>query len=213
MNAWCEVLITECGERLVEVESENRLVPSPIYLRMGYERALSRIWLREGLLTRLRHAARSLPAGLTLILWDGWRPVGLQADLYNEYRTTLAARTGLVGDELDRETSRFVSVPSEDPLKPSPHLTGGAVDLTLGDETGRELDMGGPFDELGPVSRTDFFDRRTQFGIRRALLVESLAEAGISNYPDEWWHFDFGNQFHHARAGGVARYGIARLPR
>jgi D-alanyl-D-alanine dipeptidase len=218
MEKWQAIPISECGEPLVVV-SGPRLHARPIYLERGYGSAPREIWLRRGAATRLAEAAAALPEGLRLVLWDGWRPLGLQQELYHRYRDEIAAAEGLSGAELELETQVFVTKPSADPASPSPHLTGGAIDLTLGDAGGEVLEMGGDFDELGPRSRTDYYERphpaaaaELELRERRRLLCSVMAAAGFSNYPAEWWHFDFGNQFHCHRVGGVACYGLAPEP-
>ena len=213
---WRQVPIHECGEPLVRVEGE-RLVIRSAYRELHYTCALKRIFLRSGAAARLQQAAQLLPDGYTLVLWDGWRPVELQAELYGSYRRQIAADTGLAGEELETETQRFVSQPSTDPAKPSPHLTGGAIDLTLGDEDGNPIDMGGAFDELSPRTAPDFYDGATDpagvlYDIRRLLLRSVMESAGFTNYPEEWWHFDFGNQFNGIIAGCDAVYGPVFLP-
>lgn len=196
----------------------ERLICRPAYRELGYETAPATIWLRLEAAEALKRAAGLLPAELTLVLWDGWRPLELQAQLYAGYRATLAAERGLTGEELERETRRFVAAPSADPVAPSPHLSGGAIDLTLGDAAGRPLAMGGDFDELSERSRTAHYERdglaeaERRYRDRRRLLCSVMAAAGFSNYPEEWWHFDRGNQADHFRVGGPARYGAVLSP-
>lgn len=203
---WSQIPIKECGEPLVKARGE-RIFWAPVYVELGLEDALDDVWLRDEAARRLRLAAGMLPGGFSLVLWDGWRPVSVQRQLYERYRGELES-SGLEGNELDRETLRYVSLPSEDPHCPSPHLTGGTIDLTLGDRDGNPLDMGGNFDELGERSGAFFYEGASSlFRERRRLLRGVMVQAGWSPYPEEWWHFDFGNQFHHARRGGVARYG------
>jgi D-alanyl-D-alanine dipeptidase len=107
----------------------------------------------------------------------------------------------LTGDALEQETQKFVPIPSTDPCKPSPHLTGGAVDLALGDADGNPFDMGGEFDELTRRTEPDFYEAAQAgtpervFRDRRRLLRRSLESAGFTNYPEEWWHFDLHDQF------------------
>jgi D-alanyl-D-alanine dipeptidase len=208
---WQQVPIAECHDPLIEAQGRG-IFSAPAYLERGYSAALEAIQLRSPLVDRLKVAAQALPDDLTLVLWDGWRPLELQAELFEQYRRELSDQ--YQGPELEAETRKFVSPASVDP--PSPHLTGGAIDLTLGDSQGRPLEMGGEYDELGPRSASWFYERAPgQDGLyrqRRRLLRRVMAEVGFSNYCHEWWHFDFGNQFHHARVGGVARYGAIAVP-
>ena len=93
--------------------------------------------------------------------------------------------------------SLFVSYPSEDPDCPFVHSTGGAVDLTIVDPEGRELDMGTGFDDFSDAANTAYFEKNGSQEIRdnRRLLYNVMLAAGFTNYPSEWWHYDFGDRF------------------
>lgn len=214
---WQQVPIEACTEALESVTGD-RLLAHSVYRERGYPNALDQVWLRATLCQRIAAASELLPDGCSFILLDGWRPVALQTTLYNQYRQDIAENTGLAGEALEEETQRFIKLPSIDANCPSPHITGGAVDLTLA-KHGKALDMGGEYDELSDRSSTDFYEQRSDnepyhtFRNRRRILCSVMTYVGFSNYPEEWWHFDMGNQLHHARVGGAARYGpIAELP-
>ena len=116
------------------------------------------------------------------------------------------------------EVEKFVAFPSFDPLAPSPHNTGGAVDLTIVDKDGKELEMGTYFDEFHERSYGDYFDGSVdedgakEFRKNRQLLREILVDAGFAPYKWEWWHFSFGNQDWAEHFGeSVAIYGSLEL--
>ena len=209
MDGWKEVPIQECGEPLEQLEPGERVLVHRIYASRGYPEAGAAIRFRSGVITRLRRAAAELPYGLALLVWDGWRSLALQQRLYAEYRAQLAATSRRSGQELDELVQLFVSIPSTDPLRPSPHLTGGAVDLTLATADGTPLDMGGTFDELTPRSATAFYPVTAAFGERRQLLRNVMESAEFTNFPSEWWHYDFGDQFWGRLTGSRAIYGMA----
>jgi zinc D-Ala-D-Ala dipeptidase len=71
----------------------------------------------------------------------------------------------------------------------SGHSTGYAVDLTLMDAEGADLDMGTPFDFFDPKAHTKSKAIDTAAAKRRRLLVRAMTEAGFVNYRREWWHF------------------------
>lgn len=104
-------------------------------------------------------------------------------------------------------------------MKPSPHNTGGSVDLTICNSYDEPLPMGVEFDYFGPEVATNFYERRTLinpqeivFRENRRLLYHTMDDAGISNYNEEYWHFDFGNQFDAVRTKKpYAIYGQAKL--
>ncbi len=142
------------------------------------------------------------PGGVRLVVLDAWRPFAVQQYLYDSLSSALAAHYPRAGEaELERLTRQFVSPPSSSREAPSPHLTGGAVDVTLCDAQGRWLDMGSAFDEAVPASYTAYFERLAEPDARqrrvrdhRRLLYHAMLDAGFSNLPSEWWHYDFGDQ-------------------
>lgn len=81
---------------------------------------------------------------------------------------------------------------AEDYIGPrSGHSWGSTVDITLVDRaTGRELDMGGPFDYFGDRSHADFTGDLTP-GQRenRARLRGVMLSRGFRPLDSEWWHF------------------------
>ena len=84
-----------------------------------------------------------------------------------------------------------------DPAKGSIHSFGFAIDLSLQDENGQELDMGTAFDELSalaePRREEEFLasGALSQNQVRnRKLLRSIMQDAGFFSIPHEWWHFD-----------------------
>ena len=55
--------------------------------------------------------------------------------------------------------------------------------------SGREFDMGTPFDEFSARSHTA--KATGVVAANRQLLVQAMAAEGFTNYVDEWWHFSF----------------------
>lgn len=138
----------------------------------GYDapRALLR---REVAAALGRVQARLRTGGLSLLVFDGYRPV----------RATLAMvdwaeRTGRA-DLLDGYIARR-----------SRHNQGVAVDLTLVDPaSGTPLDMGTPFDTFSEAAHTaNATGRPLRY---RQILVRVMESEGFTNYDKEWWHFSY----------------------
>jgi zinc D-Ala-D-Ala dipeptidase len=79
----------------------------------------------------------------------------------------------------------------------SPHNYGMALDISLADEKGREVDMGTGFDSFSPVSEPKLEDESIKEGkLTRQQLENRLAlrrvmtEAGFLQLSHEWWHYD-----------------------
>ncbi|NUT34354.1 MAG: M15 family metallopeptidase [Hamadaea sp.] len=151
--------------------------------------------LREGVVDRLLTAQRRLPAGLRLLVVEGYRPLSLQAAYFAEYRDRLRQAYPDWDDERLRvEASKYVSPPQV-----APHSTGGAVDLTLCTEDGAELDLGTAVNATPLESANRCFtaaaDIPTHARQARAALGTALTGVGMINYPTEWWHWSYGDRY------------------
>ena len=84
-----------------------------------------------------------------------------------------------------------------------PHLSGGAVDLTLYEILGgKEVEMGTLFDDCTERAHSDYFNIKNQLSPieeeikeKRQLLREVMENVGFTSYQYEWWHYDIGNIF------------------
>ncbi len=72
----------------------------------------------------------------------------------------------------------------------SSHSRGSTVDLTLLDMmTGKELDMGSPFDMFSEVSHPDYKGITKEQYTNRMLLRNIMMRKGFEPIDCEWWHF------------------------
>ncbi|MFN4115446.1 MAG: M15 family metallopeptidase [Inhella sp.] len=143
-------------------------------------------WLRRDAADGLRRAAAWLAArrpGWKLLVLDALRPQRVQEQLYAE----------LAGTPL--------AIYLAHPERGSIHSFGMAVDVTLLDGAGRELDMGSGFDEMDAVSHPEFEAELLAQGrlsaeqlSHRGWLRAAMREAGFHGISTEWWHFDFGDR-------------------
>ena len=76
-----------------------------------------------------------------------------------------------------------------DPRRGSPHSRGAAVDLTLTDGSGRDLDMGTAFDAFTPLSHHANTGVSAAAQKNRYLLLGIMTAAGWDFYRNEWWHY------------------------
>ena len=77
----------------------------------------------------------------------------------------------------------------------SSHSRGSTVDLTLLDmETGKEVDMGSPFDLFGEVSHPDYRGVTEEQYENRMFLRKAMARGGFEPFFCEWWHFTLQNE-------------------
>ena len=88
-----------------------------------------------------------------------------------------------------------------DPAIRSIHSFGMAVDITLLDMRGDELDMGTGFDDTTELSHPALEDRfvaegrlRPEHRTHRAILRQAMQHGGWQGIATEWWHFDCGDR-------------------
>ncbi|HET9171990.1 MAG TPA: M15 family metallopeptidase [Actinospica sp.] len=182
--------VADNGEPLVDLADAGFLIDIRQEDPLGASRQL-----RQGAAERLARAEKLLPAGLRLLVVEGYRPLELQRKYFEGYRESLAQlNPDYTPEQLRTAASRFVSPPEL-----APHTAGAAIDLTLGDEAGRELDMGTILDATPEQSEgrcyTDAPGLPKQAAENRAILVEAMHSAGFVNYPTEWWHFSYGDRY------------------
>lgn len=195
------------------------MVFEPKYFEQNISGATADVYVRSTVADMLLKAAGMLPEGYKFKIYDAWRPAAVQKALFDAYYDRLRKEyegTGISGEQLKELTMRFVSFPSADPAKPFVHSTGGAVDLTIVDAAGRELDMGTGFDDFTDAAHTSYFESAGSEEIRdnRRILYNVMMAAGFTNYPSEWWHYDFGDRFWAAMNGRDSIYtGIYKNPR
>jgi D-alanyl-D-alanine dipeptidase len=195
-EGWREVELEPVEEPLVPVAAIHSLIrDEPHYHAEGLPGALAHGWVRQGAADRLARVAASLPDGYGLVVWDGYRPIATQAALYGAYLEELTmVHPDWPGDALEQAAARYVTPPSRSRVAPPPHLTGGAVDLTLSDGDGRALPLGTDFDAFVPAAATrgleDMPGRERDL---RRILFWAMSEQGF--ITTRWWHFDYGDQF------------------
>ncbi len=87
------------------------------------------------------------------------------------------------------------------PERGSIHSYGMALDITLLDADGRELDMGTGFDDMTNRSHPALEEGFLQAGqlteaqvANRRLLRDAMLQAGFLGINTEWWHFDCGDR-------------------
>lgn len=98
---------------------------------------------------------------------------------------------------LDIQKRMFAIVPNPiyvaDPKKGSIHNRGGAVDITLVDLAGNEIDMGTGFDFFGPEAAHDFENLTDTQKENRRLLKKTMLRSGFRIFESEWWHYNLKN--------------------
>lgn len=183
--------VQDCGEDLVDTRASGLFIvdgrkhdPDGHYAH-----------LRRGLVDRLQHAQQFLPSEVRLLIVEGYRPPALQRAYFEEYAAELRrTNPGWNDSQIHEAASRYVSPPQI-----APHSAGAAVDLTLADQDGREVDMGTRMNASPEESDGACYTHAESVSpaarAYRATLCRAMSAAGFVNYPTEWWHFSYGDRY------------------
>jgi D-alanyl-D-alanine dipeptidase len=169
------------------------------------------------------------PVGL--YVRDALRPITLQHRLYHEVMPNLIREQypGISDNDMGARRDTLIAKPSDDPTRPSPHSTGGVLDLELryldenGNMTEERIEYGNDHKDKSERTFPDYYElhepgndkERLALRNRRAFysIMTGSAfgiETGFVNNPTEWWHWGIGDQLS-ARVSGKGRaiYSIA----
>lgn len=192
--------IIENGESLVEISKHSRIVcvaPNP--------------YVRASVAKMLLSVADNLPQGFCLKILYAFRDQETQQRFWDEALNDVKIKNpSASSDEIIRITKSL----SAEPGGVGPHQTGGAVDVTLIDEVGNELQMGTNYRDHSNLAKIPMFSKlcTPTEKSNRAILCKIMLGAGFYYYPGEWWHYSYGDQSWAAYTGNtVAVYGEKNL--
>lgn len=107
--------------------------------------------------------------GLGLKIFDGYRPLSTQQVMWDKV-----------------QDPRYVSNPAE---FLGAHIRAAAVDVTLVDANGEELEMPSGFDEFTERSHLNYMGGSIAALENRQLLQTVMKNQGLEPIDTEWWHF------------------------
>ncbi len=158
-----EITPEEYGVTLeIAYATANNFTGAPVYARAA-------CFLNEDAAACLKkavHYAKELGYGMRI--FDAYRPTEAQWKLWNH-----TPDPGFLAD----------------PSKGSPHSRGAAVDLTLTDTNGKQIDMGTAFDAFTPDSHHGAAAIDAEAKRNRLVLLGIMTSAGWDFYRNEWWHY------------------------
>ena len=232
MKLYHQIPIKDCGERLIPIPANSLSLEMPHpYVKLGAEYGnKSPFCLRQGVVQALLEAQFLLEKrypGWKIKIYDAYRPVGVQQYMVNYTFNSLVKELELHEHQISAQQRqdlwgkvyRLWAAPSLDRKMPPPHSTGAAVDVTIINDLGEQLNMGGEIDELSERSHPDYYisdqdGESQQYHFNRQLLYRVMSNSGFIRHPEEWWHFSLGDQMwawqhnqQHPTDIRVARYG------
>jgi D-alanyl-D-alanine dipeptidase len=193
-------LIKECKEALIDLRDQEIIAfgSSPeIPNNSCYTK------IRQTIYEKLCEAQKFLPTGLRFCLYEGWRSLDLQKELFQ--KMLLNNRISfpfMTPEELFIETTKLVSpvVLLDGTTNIPPHATGAAIDVYLINANGNAIDMGllienWSLDVGARLSQTDSMHLSSEAEKNRSIMKSALEKAGFVNYPHEYWHWSYGDRY------------------
>ena len=147
-----------------------------------------------------KEAARALKAASNELIVQGYR-----LKVFDAYRPVCAVKHfvlwGIEDQDVRMKPFFYPELEKQELFtkgyvaKLSSHSRGSTVDLTLLDmQSGKELDMGGPFDLFSEVSHPDYRGITDEQYRNRMILQRVMVRCGFQPYECEWWHFTLKNE-------------------
>lgn len=127
-------------------------------------------YLRYGTVKKLMQVQEALrEMGLSLKIWDAYRPVDAQFTIWNSY-----------------PNATFVTNPN---VTYADNTYGSAVDITLVDAAGVELEMPTGFDVYTSQADRNYGDCGEEATKNATMLQEQMEQSGFRYTQTTWWHF------------------------
>lgn len=147
-----------------------------------------------------REAARALKLVSSEMIVKGYR-----LKIFDAYRPTTAVRHfilwGIEDTDIRMKPYFYPDLEKQELFakgyiaKQSSHSRGSTVDLTLLDmATGKEVDMGSPFDFFGDISHPDYKGITDEQFENRMFLQDAMKRAGFLPMDCEWWHYTLADE-------------------
>jgi len=152
------------------------------------------IFVREEVAKKLGKVQQFLNKryGYNLCIIEGYRHPDVQKSYFEKQRAILSqSNPKLTPEELDQATHIFIAVPAV-----AGHPTGGAVDLTLADRNGTQLDMGMHVADFDDAKKMETFAKglTVQQRKNRKILLDAMLQMDFVPFYGEWWHFSYGDR-------------------
>ncbi|MCC3573953.1 MAG: M15 family metallopeptidase [Microcoleus sp. PH2017_40_RAT_O_B] len=162
--------------RLVDIRTVNRNI------RLDIRYATTNNFLKRKLYTVAKCALRSSVAQKLALVQTDLEKIGLGLKVYDCYRPF----------SVTKQMWEFLPDPNyvANPARGSRHNRGAAVDLTLVDRTGKELEMPTPYDDFTKKAHRDYNGGSAQSRKNRQTLEDAMKKQGFIGITTEWWHFD-----------------------
>ncbi len=175
--------IKDNNERLISLKEDSFFYNKKVYVRIGISKKLELV-------------ARKLKKyNLYLFIYDGYRTLKEQEELFEKGCKRIKKDMKIDNkEEIIKLARKNVAIPNKN--SPGGHQTGGAVDISLCDINGNIVFLGTNYLEFNKFTKTKLnrsLILKESYN-KRMLLYKIMEKYGFVNYPNEWWHYSYGDR-------------------
>lgn len=183
--------VEECYEPLVEIPNHNKII-------FNRETVESPVLLRKNVAERLCKVANKLPDDIYIKIYSAYRS---RIKLYNIWKEEV--------EKMEKENpslhrAELLSTVKFKAVNPNTNLgghdTGAAIDLSLCDRNGVDLDFGIKYHQSNNASKYDNALTKEQKDNLK-YLSRIMKSQGFVQYPSQWWHYSYGDRYWAAYKG------------
>lgn len=217
--------VKDIFKKVKVIENNDPLLPLKEYLDKDIQINLcdlkvidsnneDRLFLRKMVIQKLNKVQKLLPKGYHLMIRDAFRSEALVWKLYHLYFNDIKLmKSNLSDKEVDIEVRSRIAMP--DDSVPPGHMTGGAIDVVLGDDSDNFIPTritGTDFINSAEHQYTFCKDLPKEMYDNRMILYNAMTKVGFSNISREYWHYSYGDgNWAAKRKKKIAIYGIPKL--
>lgn len=174
---------------LVEVKKTKKIRVLPFYKRIN---PYYPVLVQTTVLEKLTRVAEKLPDNLFLQVDSGYRTSKTQQDLWNTRFTQFKDKNPSQTDqEIYDQVNKLVHDPKD---RVPPHTTGGAIDISFIDKSGKELNLSEPYTKYYDEPQLKSNNITVHAQDQRLLLSSLMLSEQFAPNDKEYWHFSHGDK-------------------
>ena len=212
-NIITSIPIQENNEEIIDLSSQDLIA---CYQNTD-SMSLLPIKVRKTVYKKLLQAQTLLPKNLFFCVYEGYRPLECQEEIFiKKFAQLYQQNPQKPYEKLFQQTTRVVSpvVNLNGSINIPPHSTGAAVDVYLVNADEEPIEMGihpkDSFEDVnGILCATDSEKISKEAKLNRQIMATALKKVDFVNYYTEYWHWSYGDRFWAYHTG--AKYAIYGL--
>lgn len=150
------------------------------------------VYLRKSVAEKLNLAKNFLPKNMTFIIGDAWRPKHIQEKILKRFYHKFKRKHPEWSEKrIIKEVNQYAAPAAGNVV--SGHMTGGAVDLRICYLDGRKVPLKSHTLSYQENALSNQPELPKYIRKNREIMFNALEKIGLSNVPNEFWHWSFGD--------------------